>query len=152
MAKKNKSAIIRKFLTDNPTMRPTEVAKKLGVSLTLVSVCKTQLRKKGVDLPILRDTQPKKVSVIALPVIEPKQIEMFEPKHDPVNHPAHYKVGGIETIDFIKAKLTPEEYRGYLKGNILKYGSRIGHKDAPAVDAGKIGWYANALAEEMKSV
>ncbi len=79
------------------------------------------------------------------------QITMLEPKADPVNHPAHYKVGGIETIDYIKAKLTPEEFRGYLKGNLLKYSSRIGHKGAAQIDAGKAGWYANALAQEIET-
>ncbi|MFN9911697.1 MAG: DUF3310 domain-containing protein, partial [Pirellulaceae bacterium] len=39
---------------------------------------------------------------------------------DLVNHPPHYKAGGIETIDFIEAKLTREEFIGYLKGNALK--------------------------------
>lgn len=69
------------------------------------------------------------------------------PASDPVNHPSHYKVGGIETIDFIKAKLTPEEYKGYLLGNVLKYASRAGHKDNATQDAGKLAWYANKLAE-----
>lgn len=77
-------------------------------------------------------------------------ITMIEPPADPVNHPAHYKVGGIETIDYIKAKLTPEEYRGYLKGNLLKYSSRIGHKGAAQIDAGKAGWYANALVQTIE--
>jgi Protein of unknwon function (DUF3310) len=65
--------------------------------------------------------------------------------NDVVNSPAYYKVGGIETIDFIQAKLTPEEFRGYLKGNILKYTSRAGHKDDIAIDIGKMVWYANRL-------
>jgi hypothetical protein len=43
--------------------------------------------------------------------------------NDPVNHPAHY-VGAIETIDFIRDKLTPDEFVGYCKGNVLKYISR----------------------------
>ncbi|WII39684.1 DUF3310 domain-containing protein [Paenibacillus thiaminolyticus] len=43
------------------------------------------------------------------------------PEHDPVERPSHYTVGGIETIDIIRAKLTPEEFRGYCKGNVLKY-------------------------------
>ena len=68
------------------------------------------------------------------------------PVSDPVNHPEHYKVGGIETIDFIEAKLTPEEFKGYLKGNVLKYASRAGHKDNAIEDAGKLAWYANKLA------
>ena len=50
---------------------------------------------------------------------------------DAIN-PDHYKVGGIEAIDYVKAKLSPEEYRGYLRGNALKYLSRAGHKDEAA--------------------
>jgi len=65
--------------------------------------------------------------------------------NDAVNSPAHYKVGGIETIDFIQAKLTPEEFKGYLLGNVLKYASRAGHKDDIAIDIGKLVWYANRL-------
>jgi len=62
---------------------------------------------------------------------------------DMVNSPAHYTKGGIETIDFIQAKLSPEEYRGYLRGNLLKYASRLGEKDSD--DAGKAAWYAHRL-------
>ena len=40
---------------------------------------------------------------------------------DAVNNPSHYNSGGIECIAAIQAALTPEEFRGYLKGNILKY-------------------------------
>lgn len=43
---------------------------------------------------------------------------------DPVHAPNHYTQGGIETIDFIRAKLSPEEFRGYCKGNAVKYLSR----------------------------
>ena len=39
-------------------------------------------------------------------------------------NPNHYIFGGIETIEYLKAKLTAEEYRGFLKGNVLKYVSR----------------------------
>ena len=37
--------------------------------------------------------------------------------------------------------------RGYLKGNIIKYASRAGHKDAPAQDIGKLAWYAAKLQQ-----
>jgi len=41
---------------------------------------------------------------------------------DNVNSPAHYQSEkGIECIDAIEAALTPEEFRGYLKGNCIKY-------------------------------
>ena len=64
---------------------------------------------------------------------------------DMVNSPAHYTKGGIETIDFIQAKLSPEEYRGYLRGNLLKYASRMGAKGED--DAGKAAWYADRLSK-----
>ena len=47
---------------------------------------------------------------------------------DQVNHPPHYRQGGIECIDAIEAALTPEEFRGYCKGNVLKYVCRGRHK------------------------
>jgi len=40
---------------------------------------------------------------------------------DNVNNPPHYTAGGIECIDAIRAALTPEEFRGYCKGNAIKY-------------------------------
>lgn len=70
--------------------------------------------------------------------------------NDAVNSPAHYTKGGIETIAFIKAKLSREEYIGYLRGNVLKYSSRLGDKDAMEQDAGKLAWYSRELTEFLK--
>jgi hypothetical protein len=47
---------------------------------------------------------------------------------DKINNPMHYTVGGYEAIDVIKAKLTPEEYRGACKANVLKYLMRANYK------------------------
>ena len=52
---------------------------------------------------------------------------------DPVIHPAHYTQGEIETIDYIRDKLTEDEFVGYCKGNILKYISRERHKNGTEV-------------------
>ena len=70
---------------------------------------------------------------------------------DLVNQPPHYKVGGIETIDYLKAKLSPEAFRGFLQGNALKYLSRAGHKDNPLQDFEKSQWYTNRLIAEIKN-
>ena len=43
--------------------------------------------------------------------------------------PDHYTHGGIEAIDYMASKATPEEFRGYLRLSVLKYLSRAGHKD-----------------------
>ena len=69
-----------------------------------------------------------------LPV--PEAITMIEPPNDPVNHPAHYKVGGIETIDFIEAKKL-----NYNMGNAVKYISRADHKGNKKQDLEKAKWY-----------
>jgi hypothetical protein len=67
--------------------------------------------------------------------------KVFKTVKDPVNHPDHYTVGGIETIDFIEAKLSPEEFAGYCRGNMLKYIARAGHKDDAGQDMRKALWY-----------
>ena len=87
--------------------------------------------------------------VDAVKAKRPAKPKAVKPASDPTN-PDHYKVGGIETIEFIKAKLTFEEYQGYLKGNVLKYASRIGHKGDPVIDAGKLNWYSTALTNVLK--
>jgi len=65
------------------------------------------------------------------------------PKADPVNHPAHYKVGGIETIDFIEAKSL-----GYHLGNAVKYITRADHKGNRLQDLQKAKWYIDRAIEK----
>jgi hypothetical protein len=57
---------------------------------------------------------------------------------DNVNHPAHYKAGGIETIDFIEAKGL-----NYHLGNVVKYISRADHKGDRKENLLKAQWYLN---------
>lgn len=71
---------------------------------------------------------------------------------DLVNHPPHYKKGGIECIDYLVAKLSGEELKGYLKGNIIKYLSRAADKadgTKELEDYKKAQWYMNRLVEEL---
>ena len=62
----------------------------------------------------------------------------------------HYDAGGIETINFIRAKLTPEQYKGYCLGNVLKYASRMNFKGRQA-DAKKLLDYANWLNDHFSA-
>jgi hypothetical protein len=57
--------------------------------------------------------------------------------NDPVKRPNHYMLCDMEAIDVIKASLTTEEYKGYLKGNMLKYRLRAGKKDDTQQDIRK---------------
>lgn len=65
---------------------------------------------------------------------------------DIVNHPPHYKAGGIETIDFIEAKNL-----GYHMGNVVKYISRAGIKsDCPIEDLKKARWYLDRYITKLE--
>lgn len=50
-------------------------------------------------------------------------------QQDDINSPSHYTSGGIEVLDYIKAKLTNEQLEGYCIGNVIKYVSRYQHKN-----------------------
>jgi len=70
---------------------------------------------------------------------------------DPVSKPNHYMLfaDGTEAIDVIRATLTPEEFRGYCKGNVLKYRLRAGKKDKLEQDIAKAETYAKMLTDYL---
>ena len=71
---------------------------------------------------------------------------MTAPKqNDMVNSPAHYASGDIECIDAISASMTDDEFRGYLKGNVMKYLWRYENKGKPEEDLAKAEWYLHRL-------
>ncbi len=58
----------------------------------------------------------------------------------------HYELWeNFEAIDVIKLALTDEEYKGFLKGNILKYRLRVGKKDDVLKEIEKIKDYEREL-------
>ena len=57
----------------------------------------------------------------------------------------HYKDLDPQPWDVMQALLTPDEFRGFLKGNMIKYAMRQGKKDSP--DAGKYHHYKKKLHE-----
>lgn len=65
---------------------------------------------------------------------------MEEKQSDPVNRPAHYNQGGIETIDAIREALGPEGFNAYCIGNVMKYCWRHKHKGGQQ-DLQKAVWY-----------
>lgn len=69
---------------------------------------------------------------------------------DAIN-PSHYKHNGIETIDYMKAVSTEEEFKGHLRLTAIKYISRLGKKDCPKQEIKKAIWYLNKLLEEYEA-
>ncbi len=71
---------------------------------------------------------------------------------DMVNSPPHYKLTGldIESVDVIRAVLTAEEFRGWCKGNAIKYLMRLGKKDKEIQDARKSIKFLEWLVKELE--
>ncbi len=73
-----------------------------------------------------------------------------ENKKDMVNHPEHYMKGGMETIEYLKAKSSKHGFETYLRLNAMKYLSRAEEKENTLQDLEKALWYLNRLIKEMK--
>jgi hypothetical protein len=150
MKKLSQAEKIRRFMKANPTKSVSETAKAMGLKYQIVYMAKRDMekrmykeaaekinKKRGPVTPTMVELAQDKdgnitENIWTLPVT------MHEPKSDPVNHPTHYKVGGVETIDFIEAKKF-----NYNLGNAVKYISRAYYKGNTKQDLQKAVWYLN---------
>jgi hypothetical protein len=154
MAKKlTRAEKIRRYITDNPTAKTTEIAKHFETRYQNVYAVRRKM-----DTPkVARDAQWKAISLLSsdkpvvgievggLRLTEVADGRMRWTKPDSVNNPAHYKIGGIETIDFIEAKNL-----GYNLGNVVKYITRADHKGNKLEDLRKAQWYLTRAIETAK--
>jgi hypothetical protein len=157
MAKISQSAKVREYIKQNPTKKVAEVAKDLGLKYQFVYVTKRNMDVKYIPKQYLTKKSVAKMQAEFKPAPHmlvdltqhkdgsiTEKITMVEPTPDLVNHPAHYKYGGIETIDFIEAKEL-----GYNLGNVVKYITRSDHKGNRKEDLLKAQWY---LTREINSI
>jgi len=118
-----------KFSTVHPHAKIKEIAEKFGVTTKQIYMARYNhgMTKK----PTVAKSKKRDLGWIQLPPITaPKPIE------DMVNHPPHYKAGGIETIDFIEAKGL-----NYNLGNVVKYITRADLKGDRKENLEKALWY-----------
>lgn len=76
-------------------------------------------------------------------------VNLENSKTDMVNHPNHYTAGKIEVIRIMEDQLSPEEYRGYIKGQVIKYITREKYKNG-LEDLKKAAWYLNRLINKLE--
>ena len=62
----------------------------------------------------------------------------------------YYDAGGIEVLDVIRAKLTGDQFMGYLLGNLIKYTLRLNYKGDACRDSEKITNYSKQLCKHLK--
>lgn len=63
------------------------------------------------------------------------------------NHDKHYLESVVEPIKVMEKLFTKEELKGFIKGNILKYRLRMGHKDDIQKEMDKIRVYEQWLVK-----
>jgi hypothetical protein len=163
--KRNKMEQIRKLLEANPNIKTEQVMAKLGVAKSYAYVLMSKARtafmqehghainSKMADRKRLHKRLELSRPISNLPegmtVVEADEIvadvNQAMAQHDAVNHPEHYKVGGIETIDFIEAKGLD-----YHLGNVVKYITRADHKGSKQEDLRKAHWYLTRAIERAK--
>lgn len=68
-------------------------------------------------------------------------------EEDVVNHPSHYKSGGLEAIDVLEQFGLVRDGRLF---NVGKYILRAGKKDDELQDLKKAQWYLNRLIESLE--
>lgn len=145
---------IRRLLKQGKTAQ--EIAAQLKIKPNRVYTVKWLDAKKQKPSKIIKAVQEMKATLNALDKIKDKPKKQDwgialecrdHPPADLVNHPPHYKSGGIETIDFIEAKDL-----NYRLGNVIKYVSRAGKKASdPVQDLEKAAWYLQREIDARKS-
>ena len=63
---------------------------------------------------------------------------------------SHYQVGDKQPIEIMQEIMTPEEFQGFCRGNVIKYSLRLGHKDAAVKEAAKIEQYSKWLRMSLE--
>jgi prolyl-tRNA editing enzyme YbaK/EbsC (Cys-tRNA(Pro) deacylase) len=141
MKKLNNTTKVLRYVKQNPLAKAKEVAQAVGVPVNTVYQTVYLAKKKLGNGQVISVLAPNAQASLAL--FGDKEIQRASKsiKDDTVNHPSHYKVGGIETIDFIEAKKL-----GYNLGNVVKYVSRADYKGRLVEDLLKAQWY---LAREI---
>jgi len=68
---------------------------------------------------------------------------------DVVNKPKHYNTGNIECIEAIEESMSSVAFKGYLKGNCMKYLWRYDYKGKQVEDLQKAMWYLALLTDKV---
>jgi hypothetical protein len=74
-----------------------------------------------------------------------------QPAPDPVNSPSHYKAGGIECVDLLRALHGEEAFKIHCHLTMVSYLFRLGKKGDPEEDMRKAMRYGHYYLGEDKS-
>ena len=144
-----KSSKVIRYIKKNPNAKAKEVSQATGVPIASVYQTAYKVRKEmregmaKVRMTALAPNAAARKVTRGMKVIA-TYTSNKSIKSDMVNHPPHYKAGGIETIDFIEAKNL-----GYNLGNVVKYVSRADLKGNKLEDLQKAKWYVDRAISNL---
>ena len=172
MSKENKVLLVANYLHDHPNATGAQIAKKFKCALSYAYVLMSKAKSIEMSVQEVVDeiedsynsriaetineieqinsrlAQSRSVTTNEMPLTEIAhngQVQFVKELRDNINHPPHYKVGGIETIDFIEAKGLD-----YHLGNVIKYISRSDHKGDKLENLQKAQWYLTRAINNLK--
>lgn len=145
----------RRLLRVTPTLTALALSEKMGISRNYAYKLMSNVKDNPVDKIVMTYVKDEVEDVLEKKALE-KARDLWHERlihqtsqgkakirmqgqgdaEETVNHPPHYKVGGIETIDFIEAKGLD-----YCLGNVVKYITRSEHKGNKKEDLLKAQWY-----------
>ena len=138
MKRDNRVVVVANFLNTYPKATGAQIAKRMNCSLAYAYVLMSKAKainksvKETVDeieKAFNKGSSEGEVNIVV----------------DNVNHPPHYKTGGIEVIDYIEAKNL-----NYHLGNVVKYISRADYKGNKLEDLEKARWYLDRAINAVK--
>jgi hypothetical protein len=141
---KQKQVRVRVIELHKKGMKPKDIASKAKCSIAYVYNVVADYKRLNViqKMNDKADTQYK-VHMLTSGA-SAKRLVKSSSSDDKVNHPVHYKAGGIETIDFIEAKKLD-----YHLGNVVKYITRSDLKGNKLEDLQKAQWYLNRAISNL---
>jgi hypothetical protein len=143
-----KSQKLNSYLESNPDAKASAVAKLFKVAVQSVYQRKAKLKSAATKdnwKAVWVGTSSKSARQKPSTLVPNAVMSMAVYADDKVNSPSHYKVGGIETIDFIEAKGLD-----YHLGNVVKYISRAEFKDTKLENLKKAQWYLNRVVSNLE--
>jgi hypothetical protein len=159
MVRDSKVLLVANYLHDYPNATGREIAKKFKCALSYAYVLMSKAKAIQISVEEVVDEIEEgiKNSRLGIPrgaitnemplteIAHNGQVQFVKEFRDNINHPPHYKTGGIEVIDFIEAKNL-----SYHLGNVIKYIARADHKGNKKDDLLKAQWYLTRAINNLK--
>jgi len=142
MSRISKTEKAKRLLRVTPTLTALALSEKMGISRNYAYKLMHNLKNEVKVEDVVEEKVTQEGEMLSKLIYDVSQrkarIRMMQggEEKETVNHPPHYKVGGIETIDFIEAKGLD-----YCLGNVVKYITRADHKGNKKEDLLKAQWY-----------